>query len=43
VTALVRARRWRRSVRASGRTELPPLPSSYRGGSEEQKELASQP
>ncbi len=37
------ARRWRRSVRASGRTELPPLPSSYRGGAEEQKELASQP
>ena len=27
-----RARRWRRAVRASGRTELPPLPSSYRGG-----------
>ena len=41
--ALLRARRWRRSVRASGRTELPPLPSSYRGGAEEQKELASQP
>ncbi len=32
--ALVRARRWRRTVRASGRTELPPLPSSYRGGAE---------
>jgi len=41
--ALLRARRWRRTVRASGRTELPPLPSSYRGGAEEQKELASQP
>lgn len=43
VAALVRAHRWRRSVRAGGRTELPPLPSSYRGGAEEQKELASQP
>ena len=41
--ALLRARRWRRTVRASGRTELPPLPTSYRGGAEEQKELASQP
>lgn len=40
---LLRARRWRRAVRASGRTELPPLPSTYRGGSEEQQELASQP
>jgi hypothetical protein len=40
---LLRARRWRRTVRASGRTELPPLPSSYRGGAEEQNELASQP
>jgi hypothetical protein len=43
VRALIRARRWRQTVRASGRTELPPLPSSYRGGAEEQKELASQP
>src|SRR3954447_11321765 len=33
VIALVRARRWRRMVRASARTELPPLPSSYRSGS----------
>ncbi len=41
--ALLRARRWRLAVRASGRTELPPLPSSYRGGAEEQKKLASQP
>ena len=41
--ALLRARRWRRAVRASGRTELPPLPPSYRGGAEEQKKLASQP
>jgi hypothetical protein len=40
---LLRGLRWRRSVRASGRTELPPLPTSYRGGAEEQKELASQP
>jgi hypothetical protein len=29
--ALVRARRWKRAVRASGRTEMPPLPSNYRG------------
>jgi hypothetical protein len=43
VAALVRARRWRQTVRASGRTELPPLPSGYRGGAEEQKELASRP
>jgi hypothetical protein len=42
IAALVRARRWRQAVRASGRTELPPLPSSYRGGAEEQKELSSQ-
>ena len=43
IAAFVRARRWRKAVRASGRTELPPLPSSYRGGAEEQKKLASQP
>jgi hypothetical protein len=43
VGALFRARRWRRTVRAAGRTELPPLPSSYRQGAEEQNELASQP
>jgi hypothetical protein len=30
VIALVRAWRWRRAVREAGRTELPPLPSSYR-------------
>jgi hypothetical protein len=42
VAALVRHRRWRRTVRESGRTELPPLPSSYRRGAEEQKELASE-
>ena len=30
VIALVRARRWRRMVRTGARTELPPLPSSYR-------------
>jgi hypothetical protein len=41
--ALLRARRWKRAVRASGRTELPPLPSTYRNGSEEQQKLASQP
>ena len=32
VVALVRARRWRRMVRASSSTDLPPLPSSYRPG-----------
>jgi hypothetical protein len=32
VIALVRARRWKRMVRASSKTELPPLPSSYRPG-----------
>ena len=32
VIALLRARRWRRMVRASSRTDLPPLPSSYRPG-----------
>jgi hypothetical protein len=41
--AFLRARRWRRTVKASGRTELPPLPSSYRGGAESQKKLESQP
>jgi len=43
IAAFVRAHRWRRAVRAGGRTELPPLPSSYRGAAEEQKGLASQP
>jgi hypothetical protein len=32
VIALVRARRWRRQVRASSRTDLPPLPSGYGSG-----------
>jgi hypothetical protein len=39
--ALFRARRWRRSVVQGGRTQLPPLPSSYRRRPEEQDELAS--
>jgi hypothetical protein len=39
--ALVRARRWRRSVRARGATALPPLPSTYRRPDEEHEELAS--
>jgi hypothetical protein len=43
VGAFLRARRWRRTVRAGGRTELPPLPGSYRSEAEEQKKLASQP
>jgi hypothetical protein len=34
VIALVRARRWRRMVRESARTELPPLPSGYRSGAQ---------
>jgi hypothetical protein len=34
VVALVRARRWRRMVRANARTELPPLPSGYRPGAQ---------
>ncbi len=33
VIALLRARRWKRMVRASSRSDLPPLPSSYRPGS----------
>jgi hypothetical protein len=41
--ALLRARRWKRSVRARGRTELPPLPSGYRRGPEDPQELAQQP
>jgi hypothetical protein len=32
VIALLRARRWRRMVRANARTELPPLPSGYGPG-----------
>jgi hypothetical protein len=32
VIALLRARRWRRMVRANARTELPPLPSGYGQG-----------
>ncbi len=34
VIALVRARRWRRMVRASSKTELPPLPSGYGPGAD---------
>ncbi len=30
LVALLRSRRWKRSVRAAGRNELPPLPASYR-------------
>jgi hypothetical protein len=41
IVALVRARRWRREVGARGRTELPPLPSSYRGRGEERKNVAT--
>jgi hypothetical protein len=38
VIALVRARRWRRRVRSSGRTELPPLPSGYLRPTEKPRE-----
>jgi hypothetical protein len=34
VVALMRARRWRRMVRSSSRSELPPLPSGYRSGTQ---------
>lgn len=40
-TALVRARRWRRHVQATARTELPPLPSSYLSNGRETQDLAS--
>jgi hypothetical protein len=39
--ALVRARRWRAAVRESGRTELPPLPGTYRGEREEKEKVTS--
>jgi hypothetical protein len=42
LVALFRARRWRRMVRAGGRTELPPLPSGYGPGYTEAKEFASE-
>ena len=41
VLAFLRHRRWRRTVRESGRTELPPLPSAYRQQREEEQEVAS--
>jgi len=37
VIALVRARRWRRRVRAGSTSQLPPLPSGYLNGSEERE------
>jgi hypothetical protein len=39
IGAFVRARRWRRMIRASGRTELPPLPTGYA----ESQKFASKP
>jgi hypothetical protein len=42
LVTLFRARRWKRRVRASGRTELPPLPSGYGSGYSEKKEFASE-
>jgi hypothetical protein len=42
-TAIVRARRWRRRTRTSGRTDLPPLPQSYVAGTRETHDLASRP
>lgn len=41
IVAFRRHRRWQKTVRESGRTELPPLPSTYRREREEDKELAS--
>jgi hypothetical protein len=41
VVALVRARRWRRLVRETGRTELPPLPKSYLRDRSERPETLS--
>ena len=41
--ALLRARRWRRIVRANGRTALPPLPSRSFGTTEERREPARKP
>jgi hypothetical protein len=38
--ALLRARRWRRHVRQSDRTSLPPLPSGYLRSSDEEREPA---
>ena len=40
VIALVRRRRWRKHVRASDRTTLPPLPSGYLRSSDEDREPA---
>jgi len=40
IGALVRARRWRRHVRQSDRTSLPPLPSGYLRSSDEEREPA---
>jgi hypothetical protein len=39
--AIVRARRWRRIVHTSARTELPPLPSGYTPTTRETHDLAS--
>jgi hypothetical protein len=39
--ALVRARRWRRTISRRGGNELPPLPSTYRRQDEEREEVAS--
>ncbi|HUZ82722.1 MAG TPA: hypothetical protein VMU73_10810 [Gaiellaceae bacterium] len=41
--ALFRARRWRRHVRESGRSELPPLPPSYLDRPETPREPARHP
>jgi hypothetical protein len=41
--ALLRARRWRRAVGLSGRTELPPLPASYRREPEEEPSYRREP
>jgi hypothetical protein len=41
VVALLRARRWKRMVRAGARTELPPLPSGYLADKTEPQQTAA--
>jgi hypothetical protein len=43
IVALVRARRWRRLVRASARPGLPPLASRYRAAQDEQQQEIASP
>jgi hypothetical protein len=41
--AILRALRWRRTIRKGGRTDLPPLPATYLQRADDQQELASKP